>query len=324
VVSTNGFVRTFATVTAPPLSVTAELRVGINNAHASGAYVYAEDIMFDQDTVLNPYTGVMPSAYATVSAIGREHGTPATGTTWVVDEEMGATGPGSSDPSAWEYALNVGINGTDSFIGQQHGYERPVSFAVSAEGRPLTPPVGTLYVSNSFTIERISDLYHPGTVDKVATGRVVYTLSAAGGLHVDRKVTWLKAGTYKSIYPVMWPTILQRVSWVGDPKDYTADKNLDKDPAGQLGKGPYSLCYAWNPAGGYVAACDVSIEAFQSFAWSPTARAYYEDRSADTKKLYVTPLGTVTSRPFAAGDVLHAASTYSAGRVANPETTYKK
>ena len=324
VVSTNGFVRVSGTAVAPAGAVTGQLRVGINNAHVSGAYVYADDLQLEQDTVMTAYTGAAPSAYATVSGTGRDHTVPSSGTVWVLDEMLGASGPGSSDPSAWEYALGVAIGGQDSFIGQQHGYDRPTSWVVSADGKPLDPPVGTLYTSNSITIERTSDLYHPGSASKVATARVVYAISAAGGLQVDRKVTWLTAGSYYSPYMVMWPTTLQRVSWVGADQDWTANKNLDKDPAGQLGKVPYQLCYAWNTGGNYVAVCDASLEAFRAFQWAATARGYYEDRSADLKKLYITPLAEGVRRTFAAGDVLHASSTYAAGRVANPEATFKR
>lgn len=321
-VGTNGYVRVSSTATAPAGAVTALARVGLNAAHAIGAYVYTEDLQLEQGSAASVYSGTAPNSYATISGTGRDETVPASGTTWVLDEMLG--GAGFSSPSAWEYALGVTFGGQNSLIGQQHGYERPVAWNVYADGKPLDPNVGTLYTANSITIERTSDLYHPGTVDKVATGRVVYAISAASALRVDRKISWLKNGTYYNPYTVMWPTILQRVSWVGADRDWTADKNLDKDPAGQLGKVPYSLAYAWNAAGNYVALCDASLDAFQGFQWSPAAMAYHEDRNADLKKLYITPMADGQTRPFYAGDTLRASSTYAAGRAANPEVTFKR
>jgi hypothetical protein len=321
--SINGYVRvsTPATV-APAGSVTALVRVGINNAHASGAYVYADEIMVEQGDTLSAFTATAPNSYATISGTGRDEVVPASGTTWVLDEMLG--GANFSSPSAWEYALGVTFGGVNSLIGQQHGYERPVAWNVYADGKALDPNVGTLYTATSITIERTSDLYHPGTPDKVATGRVVYAISAASALRVDRKISWLKNGTYYNPYTVMWPTILQRISWVGADRDWTADKNLDKDPAGQLGKVPYQLAYAWNAAGNYVAICDASLDAFQGFQWSPAAMAYHEDRNADLKKLYITPMADGQTRAFNAGDTLRASSVYAAGRAANPEATFKR
>ncbi|MGY3319985.1 hypothetical protein ACVWZ7_003088 [Arthrobacter sp. TE12232] len=315
------FVRTSVTATPPAGTVSMLLRIGNTNATDVGSTMDFYGVMLDQSDTLRSCPEGAPGPHMTVAAIGRDHPTPNSQTTWVLDEQLG--GSGTRDPSAWEYALGVDIGGTDSYIGNQHGYDRPTSWTVYADAKTLTPPVGSIYTSNGFTIERLSDLYHPGSASKVGTARVVYSMSAAGGLHVDRKITWVTDGWYYNPYMVMWPTTLERVSWVGANQTWTADQNIGKAPAGQLGKLPYQLCYAWNAAGNYVALCDSGLEGFRSFAWG-TAYAYYEDRSATLKKLYVAPITDGVRRRFVAGDTMQAASTYAAGRVSSPEATLKR
>lgn len=315
------FAWTSVTATAPAGTVSMLLRIGNADAAAVGDTIDFDGVVLEQSDMPGPCAEGVPAPYVTVAAIGRDHPTPNSQTTWVLDEQLG--GAGRSDPSAWEYALGVAIGGTDAFIGNQHGYDRPASWKVYAEGKTLTPPVDSIYTSNGFTIERLSDLYHPGSESKVGTARVVYSMTAAGGLHVHRKITWATDGWYYCPYMVMWPTTLQRVSWVGANQTWTADQNLGKAPGGQLGKLPYQLCYAWNPDGNYVALCDSGIEGFRSFA-SGAAYAYYEDRSATLKKLYVAPITDGARHQFIAGDTWGAASTYSAGRVSSPEVTLKR
>jgi hypothetical protein len=316
VVATNGYTRVSVTGTAPTGAASVMLRVGLNAAHASGAYVYADDLMWEQSATMSAYTVTAPGAYATVSALCTESGSPNSGTTWVLDEQMGSV-PGAN-PSAWEYALSVTIGGVSAFIGNQHGYDRPVALDIYQDGklRTAAPSVGTTFVQNELTLVRTSDLYHPGTASKVATAKVTYSLSAASGFFVERDIAWLVAGRYERPYTVMWPTQLERVSWVGARQTWTADKNLDKDPLGQLGKVPYLTCYAWKKTGGnYFGMCEVTGESVMDYAWDPATYTYYEDRSADTKKLYVSPLGNGVTRNFAAAERLHSGSAYSVGRM---------
>jgi hypothetical protein len=241
---------------------------------------------------------------------------PNSGTTWINLERMG-TDPRSH--SAHEYALSVEIGGKSAFIGGVHGYDAPVSLSVYVDGqRKRDIPNGKTYAGTSIRLERKSRLEHPGVrnTGKAADALVRYSVGK-WGLKVSRTVRWAVKGTYRRPYFVMWPTSLERVTWIGATRNWDADRNLGKAAAADLGFQKSLTCVAWHPGSKHIGVCAYSLDSVAGWEWGTATdpQVYYEDRSQGVKKLYVCPLPSGKKRSFRAGETFRAESTYRMGRV---------
>ncbi|UNK47367.1 hypothetical protein [Arthrobacter sulfonylureivorans] len=259
--------------------------------------------------------------YAGIFGASVETQKPNSGTHWVTVERMGTSW---RSHSAHEYALNVGIGGRDVFIGGVHGYDAPVSLAVYVDGqRKSQIPNGKTYVGTSIRLERKTRLEHPGVRDngKAADALVRYSMTR-WGLKVNRTVRWAVKGTYKRPYFVMWPTSLERVTWIGADRNWDADRNLGKGAKAHLGFQKSLTCVAWNPGSKHIGVCDYSLDSVAGWQWGTEKKpqVYYEDRSSGIKKLYVCPLPAGTNRSFKAGETFRAESTYRMGRVPSADS----
>ncbi|NKX55333.1 hypothetical protein [Arthrobacter mobilis] len=258
--------------------------------------------------------------YAAVYGASVETQRPDGKTTWITLERMGTA---EATHSAHEYALNVDIGGRSLFIGGVHGYEALVSLAVYVDGKRRSLRTGQVATGRFVRIQRKTRLDHPGIPNngKAADAWVSYSLGSHG-LVVRRKVTWAVAGTYRRPYFVMWPTSLERVTWVGADQTWDANRSLGKSADALLGYQKSLTCVAWNPGSRHVGVCDYPEDAVAGWKWGTADKpqVYYEDRAAGLKKLYVCPLPPGRSRAFAGGSTFRAESKYRMGVVPDADS----
>lgn len=109
--------------------------------------------------------------------------------------------------SAYEYAHEIGVPGTPTFVGNVHGYESQTALAVVVDDVSQTLSAGDQLWGNRVTIVRDTQLYHPSVGSgntAVANVKTTYALSALG-LDVSWRLTPLQSLTFSRSYSMMFP-----------------------------------------------------------------------------------------------------------------------
>jgi hypothetical protein len=221
--------------------------------------------------------------------------------------------------SAYEYAHEVGIPGTLTFIGNVHGYETETAFTVAIDGRSLTLAVGETVWGNRIDVSRDTNLYHPA----VGAGNTVigavktfYTMSSLG-LDVYHRTTWAQAVTLNRDYTMMFPgdgPLFSSANVAGST--YTLGAN-DGSYKGQVAA---ALAKVTGTDGGLTIVHQLAILdpqlSVDSFALSAPMNTAVEDRTptnanvGNIKKIYVARVHTGSPLAVASGTVQHSTGNY--------------
>ncbi len=221
--------------------------------------------------------------------------------------------------SAYEYAHEVGIPGTPTFIGNVHGYETQTGLAVLADGRVVTLSVGDTLWANRIDLTRDTNLYHPAVGSGntvIGSVKTFYTLRSLG-LDVVHRTSWAQAVTLTRDYPMMFPGDGGLLTFaVINGTSYPLGAN-DGSYKGQV---PTTLAQTIGADGGLAIVLTLSIIdqalSVDNFALSAPMYTAAEDRApvdanvGNVKKIYVTRVHT-TGGPLA---LASGAVQFSAGR----------